>query len=144
MIINGTEFEGPRASKGEVAECTLRLMRRYGASHQLFQVLCFLSGGQTESEATVSLNEINRVAGLGGEAPWSLSFSFGRSLQASVLKIWSNDQSRVEDAKSMASALAYVNGLASRGHYAGSHPSITSQQSLHETHRGWRIDVRSN
>ncbi|GMH40656.1 hypothetical protein BSKO_08560 [Bryopsis sp. KO-2023] len=142
MMINGTEFEGPRASKGEVAECTLRVMRR--CIPPALPGIMFLSGGQTESEATVNLNEINRVARLGGGAPWSLSFSFGRALQASVLKIWSNDQSRVEDAKSMASALAYVNGLASRGHYAGSHPSITSQESLHETHRGWRTDVRSN
>lgn len=48
----------------------------------------FLSGGQTEEEATVNLNAINRMAQRDGGAPWALSFSFGRGLQASVLKIW--------------------------------------------------------
>lgn len=49
--------------------------------------IMFLSGGQSESEATINLNEVNRVAGLEGGAPWSLSFSFGRALQASVLQV---------------------------------------------------------
>lgn len=49
--------------------------------------IMFLSGGQSECEATVNLNELNRVAGLQGGAPWSLSFSFGRALQASVLQV---------------------------------------------------------
>lgn len=47
----------------------------------------FLSGGQSELEATVNLNEINRLSKLGRGSPWSLSFSFGRALQASVLQV---------------------------------------------------------
>lgn len=52
-------------------------------------------------------------------------------------KVWKGDPENADDAKSMASALAYVNGLACVGHYAGSHPSITSKISLHENFRGW-------
>lgn len=51
----------------------------------------FLSGGQSEEDATVNLDLINRTAAAendGRRYPWSMSFSFGRSLQASVLKVW--------------------------------------------------------
>jgi hypothetical protein len=44
------------------------------------------AGGQTEEEATLNLNEINRLAGQQGRAPWSLSFSFGRALQVEVME----------------------------------------------------------
>jgi fructose-bisphosphate aldolase class I len=47
----------------------------------------FLSGGQSEEEATVNLNALNRLAQQGGKAPWSLSFSFGRALQVRGLAL---------------------------------------------------------
>jgi fructose-bisphosphate aldolase class I len=74
-----------------------------------------------------------------GKAPWSLSFSYGRALQASVLKIWSADSSRAAEAKQMAVALAAANAAAVRGKYdaAGKHPSVTSDSSLREAFRGW-------
>ncbi len=71
-----------------------------------------------------------------GKAPWALSFSFGRALQASVLKLWSADQTQVEAAQNLAVALARANSLASLGKYEGPHPSASSG-SLHETFRGW-------
>jgi len=46
----------------------------------------FLSGGQSEAESTLNLAMINKEAAQSGKAPWRLSFSFGRALQASVLK----------------------------------------------------------
>lgn len=67
--------------------------------------------------------------------------------QASVLKLWSEDQSEgrqgsAEACRAMAAALARANGLAVEGRYAGPHPSITSSQgSLRESFRGWRTDV---
>jgi hypothetical protein len=72
-----------------------------------------------------------------GRAPWALSFSFGRGLQASVLKLWSDAP------PSMAAALAKANAAAARGAFEGLHPSITSAAgaTLHETFRGWRTDV---
>jgi fructose-bisphosphate aldolase class I len=74
-----------------------------------------------------------------GKAPWSLSFSYGRALQASVLKIWSADRSRAADAQQMAVALAAANAAAVQGKYdaAGKHPSVTSDSSLREAFRGW-------
>ncbi|GAB4818906.1 hypothetical protein N2152v2_005952 [Parachlorella kessleri] len=105
----------------------------------------FLSGGQTEQEATENLNMINRLAQQGQRgAPWALSFSYGRALQASVLKLWSEDQSEQgqQRCRHMAAELARVNGEAARGVYTGPHPSLTSQQgTLREDFRGWRTDV---
>lgn len=75
-------------------------------------------------------------------APWSLSFSFGRALQHSVLKLWSSDQTKVAEAQKVAAALAQVNSLASLGKYAGGpHPSTDEgAASLREGFRGWRAD----
>jgi fructose-bisphosphate aldolase, class I len=136
--------------------------------------IMFLSGGQSEEEATVNLNELNRLAG--PSKPWSMSFSYGRALQvcswilsfpcltfrvsaqqlsdagcaivdidgacidwpqASVLKLWSADNSATQQAQTMAVALAAANGAAMQGAYTGPHPSITSADSLQETFRGW-------
>lgn len=75
-----------------------------------------------------------------GRAPWALSFSYGRALQASVLKLWSEDRSNTAQAQAMAVALARANSAAARGVYEGPHPSVTSSAagSLKETFRGWR------
>nr|XP_054775491.1 fructose-bisphosphate aldolase-like [Lytechinus pictus] len=47
--------------------------------------ITFLSGGQSETDATIHLNAINKYQ---GKKPWSLTFSYGRALQASVLQAW--------------------------------------------------------
>ncbi|PNH10678.1 Fructose-bisphosphate aldolase B [Tetrabaena socialis] len=102
--------------------------------------IMFLSGGQTEEEATRNLNAINLEAQAAGRCPWALSFSFGRALQASVLKLWSADQSRVAEAQALALELARVNSEASLGRYSGgegAHPSTLSVATLRETFRGW-------
>ena len=54
----------------------------------------FLSGGQSEVQATANLNAINASA-----APWPLSFSYGRALQASALEAWGGDPANVEAAQ---------------------------------------------
>ena len=53
----------------------------------MFSGVVFLSGGQTEIEATSNLNEMNKLPQ--EMRPWKLSFSYGRALQASVLRAWS-------------------------------------------------------
>jgi len=58
--------------------------------------IVFLSGGQTEEEASVNLNAINKY---NGRKPWTLSFSFGRALQASVLKVWQGKKENVKIAQ---------------------------------------------
>lgn len=76
-----------QASPQRTAELTLRTLRR--RVPPAVPGVFFLSGGQSEEEATVNLDVINRMADADpdGKHPWSMSFSFGRSLQASVLKV---------------------------------------------------------
>lgn len=62
----------------------------------LFIGVVFLSGGQSEEDATAHLNAINQVKGL---RPWALSFSFGRALQASVLAAWGGKPANVDAGK---------------------------------------------
>ena len=82
-------------SREELVTLTLAALRR--RVPPAVPGIVFLSGGQSEEEATENLNALARAAGVGvtgerGEQlrrqhPWNLSFSFGRSLQASVLQV---------------------------------------------------------
>jgi fructose-bisphosphate aldolase, class I len=162
MIVPGADWTGPKPDAQHIAERTLRVMRR--AVPPAIPGIMFLSGGQTEVEATENLHAINVAAGCpGSRAPWALSFSFGRALQTSVLQLWtagndaglrgsdrgSTETNRTdgnaastgneEACKAMATALARVNGLATTASYQGRHPSVLSPTaSLQESFRGWR------
>ena len=57
----------------------------------------FLSGGQSEEEATLNLNAMNRISDI--KRPWALTFSFGRALQASVLNTWQGKKENVQAAQ---------------------------------------------
>lgn len=76
----------------------------------------FLSGGQSEEEATLHLDAMNRVQ---GKKPWALTFSFGRALQSSVLKAWKGDAANVPEAQRMLLVRAKANSQASLGQYEG-------------------------
>ncbi|CAJ0572826.1 unnamed protein product, partial [Mesorhabditis spiculigera] len=76
----------------------------------------FLSGGQSEEEATRNLNEINKAA---GKKPWALTFSYGRALQASVIAKWAGKDENVAAAQEVLLNRARVNSLASVGKYTG-------------------------
>jgi len=81
MVVSGKdcpEQVGPE----EVAEATLRCLRRFVPA--AVPGIMFLSGGLSDVAATQNLNAMNRL----GPAPWELSFSFGRALQAPTLKAW--------------------------------------------------------
>uniref|UniRef100_A0A0P4W855 Fructose-bisphosphate aldolase n=1 Tax=Scylla olivacea TaxID=85551 RepID=A0A0P4W855_SCYOL len=79
--------------------------------------ICFLSGGQSEEEATVHLDAINKTTV--GRKPWSLTFSYGRALQASAIKAWKGTDVKAGQAELMKRARA--NGMAALGKYtAGS------------------------
>ncbi|XP_037091932.1 fructose-bisphosphate aldolase-like isoform X1 [Pollicipes pollicipes] len=87
----------------------------------------FLSGGQTEEEASVHLNAINQFA---GKKPWALTFSYGRALQASVLKAWGGKDENVPAGQQELLKRAKANGLACQAQYvAGSIPSLAAAQS---------------
>jgi fructose-bisphosphate aldolase class I len=74
--------------------------------------IVFLSGGQSEVEATGNLNAINQVGG-----PWPLSFSYGRALQASALDAWRGEAGNVETAQEAFLHRARMNWLATAGQW---------------------------
>eukprot|EP00382_Lankesteria_abbotti_P003558 CAMPEP_0113844862 /NCGR_PEP_ID=MMETSP0372-20130328/454_1 /TAXON_ID=340204 /ORGANISM="Lankesteria abbotti" /LENGTH=360 /DNA_ID=CAMNT_0000813875 /DNA_START=72 /DNA_END=1154 /DNA_ORIENTATION=+ /assembly_acc=CAM_ASM_000359 len=76
----------------------------------------FLSGGQSEEEASLNLNAMNKIK---AEHPWVLSFSYGRALQASVLKAWAGKTENVGAAQKTFLERAKANGEAQLGKYAG-------------------------
>lgn len=81
MVLSGKDCP-QQASVAEVADATLRCMRRTVPA--AVPGLVFLSGGQSDESATVHLNAMNQSE----PAPWELSFSYGRALQAPALKAW--------------------------------------------------------
>ena len=81
MVVSGKDCL-QQAGPGEVAEATLRCLKRYVPA--AVPGIVFLSGGQSDVEATRNLNAMNQLGG----APWELSFSFGRALQAPALQAW--------------------------------------------------------
>ena len=96
MVLSGKEAPD-RASPEEVARATLACFRRTVPA--AVPGIVFLSGGQTDDEATANLNAINS----GDEPqPWQLSFSYGRALQASALAAWSGKAENLEEAKRVA------------------------------------------
>ncbi|XP_070136950.1 fructose-bisphosphate aldolase isoform X3 [Drosophila bipectinata] len=88
----------------------------------------FLSGGQSEEEASVNLSAINNVP-LG--RPWALTFSYGRALQASVLRAWGGKKENIAAGQAELLKRAKANSLACQGKYvAGSIPSFAANASL--------------
>ncbi len=110
MVIPGTSCP-QRASAADVAAATVRCFRR----HVPVAVpgIAFLSGGQSEIEATEHLSVLNETTDL----PWQLSFSFGRALQHSTLDTWGGKAENVRAAQGRLHERARLNGLARKGVY---------------------------
>ena len=111
MVLSGKDCP-TQAGPLEVAEATVRCL----AANVPTGVpgIVFLSGGQSDEDATVHLNEMNRL----GPHPWELSFSYGRALQAPSLKAWGGDPANVETAQRALAHRARMNGLARSGAYS--------------------------
>ena len=92
MVIAGMKCP-QQASVQQVAEATLRCLRRYVPA--AVPGIVFLSGGQSAVDATVHLNEMNKM----GPHPWEVSFSYGRALQAPVLATWRGQESNAAAAQ---------------------------------------------
>jgi fructose-bisphosphate aldolase class I len=115
MVISGKGC--PRqADVAEVAERTVRVLKRCvpGA----VAGIVFLSGGQSDELATEHLNAMNRDFGKG--LPWTLSFSYGRALQAPALKAWKGSPANVAAAQAALLHRARMNSLACAGKYSAS------------------------
>jgi fructose-bisphosphate aldolase, class I len=111
MVLSGYE-SGSQASHDEVAEWTLKCLRRHVPA--AVPGIVFLSGGQTDENATANLNAMNAT----GPHPWELSFSYGRALQAPALTAWRGAADNVEEAQKAFYRRAKFNGAARSGAYA--------------------------
>jgi len=110
MVLSGYEAS-PRASVEEVPEWTVRCFYKHVPA--AVPGIVFLSGGQSDMDATAHLNAMNAR----GPHPWELSFSYGRALQAPVLKAWAGKSENVEAAQRAYYHRAKMNGAARTGTY---------------------------
>jgi fructose-bisphosphate aldolase, class I len=100
-----------QASVEEVAEKTVKVLR--ACVPAAVPGIAFLSGGQSDEQATAHLDAMNKIGGL----PWRLSFSYGRALQAAPQKAWSGKPENVAAAQRAFSHRAMMNGLAALGQW---------------------------
>ena len=110
MVIQGKDRG--QGSPDEVAEMTIDCFRRVVPA--AVPGIVFLSGGQSDEEATANLNAMNAR----GPHPWELSFSYGRALQAPALKAWAGDAANVQAGQQAFYRRAKFNGAARTGSYA--------------------------
>ena len=108
MVIDGKECS-KKSSSEEIAKMTINCFKETVPSE--VPGIVFLSGGQSEIEATENLNEINKIEG----TPWNLSFSYGRALQASALKAWQGNHENEEACSNAFAHRAKMNSLATKG-----------------------------
>ena len=116
MVLSGKSAAN-RASAEEVAQATLSVFA--DAVPASVPGCVFLSGGQSDEEATVNLNAINQAAAASSSAPWELSFSYGRGLQATPLSVWGGKPENVDAAQSAFQERASLTSAARKGEYAG-------------------------
>jgi fructose-bisphosphate aldolase class I len=117
MVLSGYDASD-RAGVQEVAEQTIRCFRRHVPA--AVPGIVFLSGGQTDEDATAHLNAMNAM----GPHPWELSFSYGRALQAPSLKAWAGEAANVASGQAAYLHRARMNGLARSGSYS---PELEAQ-----------------
>jgi fructose-bisphosphate aldolase, class I len=110
MVLSGYSC-AQQASHDEVAEQTLRCFGRHVPA--AVPGIVFLSGGQSDEDATANLNAMNAS----GPHPWELSFSYGRALQAPALKAWGGQEANVAAGQQAYYHRAKLNGAARGGSY---------------------------
>jgi len=110
MVLSGYDAKD-QASDERIAELTLSCLRRTVPA--AVPGIVFLSGGQSDEQATSRLNEMNKRS----PAPWQLSFSYGRALQAPALKAWLGQAANAGAAQKALSHRARLNGAARSGSY---------------------------
>ena len=113
MVISGSNCKN-KASSEEIAKKTLDCLKKNVPSD--VPGIAFLSGGQTEQEATKNLDEINKI----NDTNFLITFSYGRALQQSALKIWAKEMSDKKAIHNVFNHRAKMNGLASKGEWSQS------------------------
>ncbi|MEA2936535.1 MAG: fructose-bisphosphate aldolase, class [Alphaproteobacteria bacterium] len=110
MVISGKK-NAKRAGVEEVAERTVKVLK--ACVPAAVPGIAFLSGGQSDEEATAHLDAMNKL----GPLPWRLTFSYGRALQAAPQKAWAGKSENVAAAQRAFSHRAAMNGLAAMGQW---------------------------
>ena len=111
MVVSGNECP-EQAGIQRVAEITLNCLLENVPSN--LPGITFLSGGQSDFDATAHLDAMNKIGG----NPWKLSFSYGRALQQAALKTWSGNQDNQQAAQEAFSHRAKMNMLAAKGEWS--------------------------
>jgi len=110
MVVPGKK-SSKRASVEEVAERTIKLLKN--CVPPAVPGMAFLSGGQSDEEATAHLDTMNKI----GNLPWNLTFSYGRALQAAPQKAWSGKSENYAAGQRAFAHRAHMNSLASLGQW---------------------------
>jgi fructose-bisphosphate aldolase class I len=111
MVIPGKKHSAGKASPDDVADWTIRCFRETVPA--AVPGIVFLSGGQSDEEATANLDAMNKR----GPHAWELSFSYGRALQAPALKAWGGSDDHIGAGQDAFAKRARLNGLARDGKY---------------------------
>jgi fructose-bisphosphate aldolase class I len=111
MVISGKECP-VQADMNEVAKMTVKCLM--SSVPEEVPGIVFLSGGQSETEATEHLNAMNAM----GDYPWRLSFSYGRALQQSALRAWGGNNANLDTTYATFYHRAEMNSKACRGEYS--------------------------
>jgi len=113
MVLSGYKCS-EQASVEEVAEMTVTVLKRCVPS--AVPGIAFLSGGQSNEDATAHLNSMNKI--LDNNSPWNLTYSYGRALQAPALDAWLGKEENVSAAQDAFYKRAKLNSLATKGDYS--------------------------
>jgi len=124
MVTPGAECSR-RAGPEEVADYTLKMLRR--RVPPAVPGIMFLSGGQSELEATLNLNAMNQSPN-----PWHVSFSYARALQNTVLKTWKGEEGNFQAAQEALLKRAKANSDAQLGKYSADGESADAAKGMYE------------
>jgi fructose-bisphosphate aldolase class I len=119
MVVSGKKCP-TQAGPEQVAELTVACFRRTVPA--IVPGIAFLSGGQSDVQATENLNAINAL----GPLPWQLTFSYGRALQAPALAAWGGKSENVAAAQAQLALRARCNGAAALGRYSAAMEDLAS------------------
>ena len=122
MVTPGADCK-KRADPDTVAEYTLNLLKR--RVPPAVPGIMFLSGGQSELEATLNLNAMNQSPN-----PWHVSFSYARALQNTVLKTWQGQDGNKDAAQKALLGRAQANSMAQLGKYSAEGESATAGEKM--------------
>ena len=113
MILPGSDCK-QKVSKEEIAKKTLDCLKNNMPRE--VPGVAFLSGGQSEVEATKNLNEINKI----NDTSFHFTFSYGRALQQSALKTWAKSMKDIDNVQKVFDHRAKMNGLSSKAEWSES------------------------